>query len=300
MKDLITIIIPTYKRSEMLDRAINSVLNQTYQNFEILIVDDNNPNTEYRKDTEKFMKRYKDNHKIRYIKMEKNGGGAAARNFGIKNAKGKYIAFLDDDDEYLPEKLEKQLRFMVDNKLDASFSNELILDENGFLKYKKEYKKFRKDEILKYHLTEKIIGPQTFMYKKKVLDEINGFDGVPAGQEYVLMYKTIIGGYNVDYLDEDLVKIYIHGSERISTSTKKIDGERNLYELKKKHFDILNFRERQCVKFEWYINCYRYYGRKNFFYKIYYFLILLFRFPIQTIKTAINKLRKKYIYNKRK
>ena len=85
MKELITIVIPTYKRSEMLERAIDSCLKQSYKNIEIIIVDDNNPDTEYRKDTEKFMKKYKDNSKIRYIKMKQNGGGSAARNFGIEN-----------------------------------------------------------------------------------------------------------------------------------------------------------------------------------------------------------------------
>lgn len=292
MKEKVSVIIPTFKRSEKLETAINSVLNQTYQNFEIIIVDDNNPDTEYRKETEKYMERYKNNKKIRYIKMEKNGGGAAARNYGIEHAKGEYIAFLDDDDEFMPEKLEHQLKFMLDNKLDASFSNEVVLHDDGSLRYKKDYKGFKKDEILKYHLTELIVGTQTFMYKKKVLDEIKGFDIIPSGQEYVLMYKTIMGGYNVDHLDEDLVNIYIHKGARISTSSKKIDGERQLYELKKKHFDILNFKERQRVRYEWYVNCYRFYGRKNFLWKIYYFLILIVRFPIQTLKTITKKLKK--------
>lgn len=292
MKEMISIIIPTFKRSEKLEIAINSVLNQTYQNFEIIIVDDNNPGTEYRKETEEYMKRYKSNEKIRYVKMKKNGGGAAARNYGIKHAKGEYVAFLDDDDVYMPEKLERQLKFMLDNKLDASFSNEVVLYDDGSLRYRKDYKDFKKEEILKYHLTELIVGTQTFMYKKKVLDEINGFDIVPAGQEYILMYKTIIGGYNVDYLDADLVNIYIHKGARISTSSKKIDGERELYELKMKHFDILNFKERQRVRYEWYVNCYRFYGRKSFLWKIYYFLILIVRFPIQTIKTLLKKIKK--------
>lgn len=292
MKELVSVIIPTYKRTDKLKNAIDSVLNQTYKNFEIVIVDDNDPNTEYRKDTEKFMQTYKSNEKVRYVKMKKNGGGAAARNFGIKEAKGKYIAFLDDDDVFVPEKLEKQLKFMLDNKLDACFSNETVLTTNDKLMYKKEYKDFKKENALKYHLTEMIVGTQTFMFKKSVLEAINGFDIVPSGQEYILMYKTIMAGYDVDYLDEDLVKIYIHEGARISTSNKKIIGEKNLYELKKKHFDILNFKERQRVRYEWYVNCYRFYGKRNILYKIYYFIILLFRFPIQTTKTILKKFKR--------
>ena len=123
MKNLVSIIIPTFKRSEKLANAIESIRRQTYQNYEIIIVDDNDPKTEDRKNTEKFMKQYKDDKKIRYIKMPKNGGGAAARNYGIKNAYGDFIAFLDDDDVYLEEKIEVQLKFMLYNNLDACFMN---------------------------------------------------------------------------------------------------------------------------------------------------------------------------------
>lgn len=291
MDNLVSVIMPTFKRSEKLENAISSIKMQTYKNIEIIIVDDNDPATSYRRETEKFMERYQDDKQIRYLKMVKNGGGAAARNFGIENAKGEYIAFLDDDDEYLPEKIETQLKFMLDNNLDACFMNEVVLDEFGKLRYKKDYKKFQKDKILEYHLTEMIVGPQTFMYKKKVLDEIKGFDIVPAGQEYILMYKTIMGGYNVDYLDVDLVRIYIHKGARISTSVRKLEGERNLYELKKKHFDILNFKQRQRVRYEWYVNCYRYYYSKNIWKRIYYFLILIFRFPCQMFKIILKKLK---------
>lgn len=292
MDKLVSVIIPTFKRVDKLDVSINSVLNQTYQNFEIIIVDDNNPDTEYRKETEKFMQKYKSNKKIRYIKMKKNGGGAAARNFGINSAKGEYIAFLDDDDEFMPNKLEVQLSYMLDNNLDASFSNEMVFDTDGKLRYRKDYKDFNKENILKYHLTELIVGTQTFMYKTSVLKAINGFDLMPAGQEYILMYKTIMAGYNVDHVDADLVKIYIHSGSRISTSNGKIVAEKKLYELKKSHFDILNFKEKQRVRYEWIINCYRFYGNKNVFYKIYYLIILIIRFPVQFIKLILKKLKK--------
>lgn len=292
MKNLVSIIIPTFKRSEKLANAIESIRRQTYQNYEIIIVDDNDPKTEDRKNTEKFMKQYKDDKKIRYIKMPKNGGGAAARNYGIKNAYGDFIAFLDDDDVYLEEKIEVQLKFMLDNNLDACFMNEVVLDENGHLRYIKDYKDFNPDKILAYHLTEMIVGPQTFMYKKSVLQAINGFDIVPAGQEYILMYKTIMQGFKVWHLDANLVHIYIHKGARISTSARKLEGERNLYELKKKHFDILDFKQKQRVRYEWYVNCYRYYYSKNFLKRIYYLLILLFRFPCQSFKVLLKKFKK--------
>jgi len=289
MKKKVSIIIPTYKRSDMLERAIESCLKQTYDNIEIIVIDDNNPGTDFRVQTEMFMEKYKDNDKIKYFKMERNGGGAAARNYGIKKSKGTYIAFLDDDDEFLPDKIKLQLKFMIKHNLDASFSNKLVYGENNKLLFKKTYEDFDRNRILPYHLTKLIVGTQTFMYKKKVLEEINGFDIVPAGQEFVLMYKTIIKGYKVDYLNASLVKIYIHQGDRISTGKKKIDGERLLYSTKKKHFNLLTTMEKKEVKFTWRINLFRIYRRsKSYKYLIVLFIIIILH-PYRFYRTFILK-----------
>jgi glycosyltransferase involved in cell wall biosynthesis len=102
-QDLVSIIIPTYNRGYILSRAIESVLNQTYQNTEIIIVDDCSTDN-----TEEIVKKFSDS-RIQYISHSKNRGASAARNTGIKTAKGDFIAFLDSDDEYLPGKIEKSL-----------------------------------------------------------------------------------------------------------------------------------------------------------------------------------------------
>jgi len=109
MNNLVTVVIPTYKRANQLKRAIDSCLSQTYSNIEIVVVDDNSPETEYRKATEKVMHLYGDNKKIKYIQHDKNRNGAAARNTGLANAFGKYITFVDDDDILYREKLAKQV-----------------------------------------------------------------------------------------------------------------------------------------------------------------------------------------------
>lgn len=111
---MISVIIITYQRSSYIQRAINSVLSQSYKDFELIVVDDNNPDTIYRKELEKIMAEYKDIDNIKYIQHEKNKNGSAARNTGIAVAKGEYIAFLDDDDYFLPNRLEK-LSNMLDN-----------------------------------------------------------------------------------------------------------------------------------------------------------------------------------------
>lgn len=108
----VSVVIPTYKRSTMLRRAIDSILSQTYKNIEIIVVDDNNPDSEWRKKTEAVMSHYLGNDLIKYIKHEKNLNGSAARNTGIKESKGDLVTFLDDDDWYYPKKIEKQVEYL--------------------------------------------------------------------------------------------------------------------------------------------------------------------------------------------
>ena len=114
-KPLISVIIPTYKRAQFLSRAVDSVLNQTYSNVEVIVVDDNIPNSEFREQTEKVMEPYLKHSSIQYIRHPKNRNGAAARNTGITVSKGMYICFLDDDDWYLPDKLKVQLRYLQEH-----------------------------------------------------------------------------------------------------------------------------------------------------------------------------------------
>ena len=110
---MVSVIIPTYKRSDMLPRAIASVLHQNYTNIQAVIVDDNNPDTEYRRNTEKIMAQYEAEPRVKYIKHSKNANGSVARNTGIKNADGEIVAFLDDDDFFYPDKVEKQVNYLL-------------------------------------------------------------------------------------------------------------------------------------------------------------------------------------------
>lgn len=107
---MVSIIIPSYQRPVSLKRAINSCMAQTYKDIEIIVVDDNNPDTEDRIETEKVMQEYNRNQNIIYLKHDKNRNGSAARNTGIRCAKGEYITFLDNDDILFPNKIEKQVR----------------------------------------------------------------------------------------------------------------------------------------------------------------------------------------------
>ena len=124
-KNLVSVITPSFKSGKFIAKTIESVLSQTYENWEMIIVDDCSPDNS-NLIVEKYME--KDN-RIKLIKLEKNSGPAIARNTAIKEAKGRYIAFLDADDQWLPEKLEKQILFMKENNLPFTYSAYKLIDE---------------------------------------------------------------------------------------------------------------------------------------------------------------------------
>lgn len=130
---LVSIIIPTFKRNERLESAINSCLTQSYKNLEIIIVDDNGVGTEYQIKTkskiDNFIKRV-DSQRIKYIHNTMNMGGAVARNIGVANSNGKYIAFLDDDDLLHQDSIKLRLDAIAEHEVDFCVSDMNIIDEN--------------------------------------------------------------------------------------------------------------------------------------------------------------------------
>ena len=124
-EDLVSIIMPSYNTGKFIKETINSVLNQTYNNWELIIVDDCSTD-----DTEEIVNAIKDN-RIKFLKNSANSGAAISRNKAIKEAKGKWIAFLDSDDLWKSEKLTKQIKFMKENNYDFSYTNYTEIDEEG-------------------------------------------------------------------------------------------------------------------------------------------------------------------------
>ena len=109
---LVSVIITSYGGSNTLCRAIDSILEQTCQCFEVIVVDDNDPNTNQRFRTSNMMKKYINDNRVKYIKHKHNINGSAARNTGINSAKGAYITFLDDDDYLYPDRLELAVKVL--------------------------------------------------------------------------------------------------------------------------------------------------------------------------------------------
>lgn len=174
--DLVSIIIPTYKGSHALSRAINSALNQTYENIEVIVVDDNMPNSEERSETEKVMTCFENNEKLLYLKHEKNRNGAAARNTGIANAKGDYIAFLDDDDYYLPERIERSINYLKKHSgLVGVYVGVDVVDQEGNVRLRVRPEcDLNVSDLLQ---EEMIIGTGSNIFiKSEIVQRIRGFD----------------------------------------------------------------------------------------------------------------------------
>ena len=129
MKLLVSVILPTYRRKETLKRALDSLYSQSYTSIEIIVVDDN-ADTEWNNYVQSVLKEYPS---VVYICNAKNLGSAETRNIGIRAAKGDYITILDDDDIYLPEKIENQLQYMIENGADYSITDLYLYSEKDKL-----------------------------------------------------------------------------------------------------------------------------------------------------------------------
>ena len=247
---MITVVTPTYNRADYLSQAVDSVIAQTYTEWELIVVDDNSPDSSARKATAEIMSHYTD-PRIRYIQNEKNMGGSASRNVGIFQAKGEYTAFLDDDDMYLPDKLRVQVEAMKENDWDvcvmdgATFRYETGKPVSS--RHQPLWKGMSNDDMIRSHLMYHITGTNTFMFKTEFLQKIGGFDIVPSCQEYILMQKALDAKPKFGYLPVVLIRNFQHDGEQISTGPKKLAGQKMLIEYKKKYFYLLTRKEKRQV-----------------------------------------------------
>ena len=175
----ISVIIPTYGKPLFLEKAIQSVQRQSMPDFELIIVDDNNPDTEARTLTEALVQKYMDiDNRIKYLKHEKNKNGAVARNTGFAVAQGKYISLLDSDDEYMTDRL----RNCYDAMENAPESVAGVYTGCEFRCKGKVYNSYTgvtDGNFLVETLACKFMfctGSNIFV-RKSVVDELNGFDG---------------------------------------------------------------------------------------------------------------------------
>lgn len=219
-----SVVIPTYRRNNLLLQALDSVNQQTFDDYEIIVVDDDaNP------DTRALVESLGD-ERVSYFINQHTSGGSGARNFGLAQARGEWVAFLDDDDTWLPTKLEK-----VHTAIAASTDSKLGLVYSGNEKYDFERglvvsRKMPKDRgmILSRLLYENCIGGMSVVVaKRQLLLDVGGFDErFPAMQDMELFVR--LGEHNsFDFVDEALVKVRWSNRERITFDPqKKLQGAR--------------------------------------------------------------------------
>jgi glycosyltransferase involved in cell wall biosynthesis len=180
---LVSVITPSYNSSKYISQTIDSVLSQTYQNWEMIIVDDASPDN-----SNDIIEDYcKKDSRIKLIKLEKNSGPAVARNRAIQEAKGRYISFLDADDLWVPKKLEEQLKFMTNNNLAFTFSSYDIVDESG-----NRLGSFITREKISYKglLKTCSVGCLTAIYDTKKLDKVY-MPNIIKRQDYALWLRIL-------------------------------------------------------------------------------------------------------------
>ena len=205
----VSVIIPTYKRSEDLCRAVDSVLNQTIDSFEVIVVDDNGIGTEHGKKTEYTMQRYAGDSRVVYVQHEFNKNGSAARNTGIKAAHGKYLSFLDDDDAYLPKRLQMMYEKMeqLDDSWGACYTGYVKHLMDGTDQYSAE--KVEGDIFLQAIMRSFYLGSGSNMFfRKKTIDHIGLFDESFKRNQDLEYLVRVTKEYKMAFVDEVLMECF--------------------------------------------------------------------------------------------
>lgn len=241
MNKLVSVVIPTHNRADLLPRAIDSVLNQTYSNFEIIVVSDGSTDN-----TEEVVKSYsvKDS-RIRFIGYSPARGGNIARNTGIEAANGEYVAFLDDDDEWMTEKLEKQVELLNrDDEVGLVYTGVHIIYVNERVEYNSMSKE--RGDLKRRILIDNCVGTtSTVVIRKSILQKSGMFDvELRALQDFDLWIR--IAQYSkIDVVPEPMINYYNYlGNKQVSAVTQKyIDAFEYINKKYQKYMETLSKEE---------------------------------------------------------
>ena len=231
---MISIIITTYGEARDLKRAVISLQKQCTEDIEIIVVDDNAPDSAFRTETEHIMGCFSDN-RIVYIKHDKNKNGAAARNTGLKAAKGEFIAFLDNDDFYLSDRIQNAQTFLLQNPSFDGVCCQILLVSNGIPL--KIHRIIQNDQFYSAFLNNiNVLGTGSNIFlRKSVLDDVKGFDERFHRFQDVEFMMRVAKNHSIGVIDSvDIVKM---NSGLHSIGFKKLDTATNLF-LEKFRSDI--------------------------------------------------------------
>ncbi|GHE80564.1 glycosyltransferase [Thalassotalea profundi] len=210
---LVSVYIATHNRVNLLKRALNSVLAQTYKNIEIIVADDGSKD-----ETSQVIQEYIKDHKIVYVKNEKPKGACSARNLAINIAQGEYITGLDDDDEFLPDRVAHLVKLFEQGQYSCVASPYAEFTSNGLIERTLD----DGDISLQKLLHSNVIGNQ-ILTKTTYLRDINGFDPqMPAFQDYDTWVR-LVAAYGPAYKSSTITYIWYtdHEENRISKSMSK-------------------------------------------------------------------------------
>lgn len=233
---MISCIISTYKRPvNILMRAVMSVINQTYKDIELIVVNDCPEEKELEKEIRQELLKI-ENFKINYIVHKKNLGACQARNTGINISKGEFLAFLDDDDEWLENKLEVQLAYFSNPKVGLVYCDNYIISKNSKVLHKNTpSKKF--NSITKELLLSNFIGGTSFpLLRKEAVISVGGFDINLKSSQDVDMWIRISQSYECIYCEKPLLNYYISDVSISKNLDKKISGYKYLIDKYKSYY----------------------------------------------------------------
>ncbi len=237
---MVTVIIPAYNRASIIKRSIDSVLNQTWSDLELIIVDDASTDN-----LEEVIREYTDK-RIKYIRLPNNQGACHARNIGIDMSMGKYIAFQDSDDYWFPKKLEKQMDSLLKSGDDLSICR--MVTEYVSSGKKKEFhdEKFSsKDLTLERELAHSFISTQLLVGKRECFEQIKFDEKFPRFQDWDLGIR-MVEKFRFSFVNEVLVTRYVDG-ESLSTNPGK--GFTAGQMLLDKHHEIYGLYPKSKAKF---------------------------------------------------
>lgn len=212
---MVSVIIPAYNREKTIERAVMSVLNQTYKDLELIVVDDCSKDN-----TVEVLKSIKDD-RFKIIELEKNSGACVARNVGIENAQGDYIAFQDSDDEWLLNKLEKQMDVFEKEKVDLVFCSFKKIDTDSQSVYPILTEGIVERKVL---LEDSRISTQTLIGKKECFENVKFDPEMPRLQDYDITIR-LSKLYSVYFVNEPLVNMYVQGDSISQNVSKLIKAE---------------------------------------------------------------------------
>ena len=237
----VSVVIPTYNRSELIRRTMRSVENQTFEDWELIVVDDGSED-----ETEKIVKSKKSS-KINYVSHKRNRGASAARNTGIEASSGEYVAFLDADDEWIPTKLELQVGKMDDTNVEIVYCSERVKGRGkNKVRRAKSYIKNARKKLMK---KDYIGSCSKVMARRRSLREAGLFDESLSSQQDWDMWFRLSKFGDVAGVENVLVVKHLHEKNISNSLEKEVSGKVKVYEKQKKHFkekkDVLAYRSKK-------------------------------------------------------